>query len=69
MDNIVVIETAYDMNNRINTADVTKKLVPETFSLAGSLNKAGDVDKFNSSWLRFWGLTITDNCSIRRSGT
>src|SRR6185369_2642686 len=47
------------MNNRINTPDVPQKLVPETFSLARSLDKAGDVDKFNSRRLYFLGI---DDC-------
>jgi hypothetical protein len=56
MDDVVIIKTADNVHNGVNTPDVTEKLVPEPFALAGTFDKAGNIDKFNGCRLNFLRL-------------
>ena len=48
MDNVLVLEAAHDMADRIDLADVRKELVAEALSFARTFHKPRDVDKFHS---------------------
>ena len=47
MDHIVVIKTAYYMDDGVGHADVAQKLVAQALALAGSLHKSGNVHELN----------------------
>ena len=46
MDNIVVLKAADDVGNGVDLANVRKKFVAKS-SLAGALDKSGNIDEFN----------------------
>src|SRR5262249_50718595 len=46
MDDIPALETAHDMHQRIDLANLPKKLVAQSFASAGSLHQARDVANF-----------------------
>ncbi len=46
MDDIVVGETAQDVNDGVDLADVGEELVAQTLAPAGARDEAGDVDEF-----------------------
>ena len=46
MHDIAVIETAHDMGDRIDLADVPEKLVAKPFTARRAAHQPGDVDKF-----------------------
>ncbi len=48
MMNVGILKASDDLNNRINFPDMGKKLVAETFTLAGALDQACDIHKFES---------------------
>src|SRR3546814_20798629 len=45
MLNVVILETAQDMDDRVDFADVAEKLVAEPFALRRAAHEAGDVDE------------------------
>src|SRR3546814_1756886 len=45
MLNVVILETAQDMDYRVDFADVAEKLVAEPFALRRAAHEAGDVDE------------------------
>ena len=45
---VVVVETADDVDDGVNLADVGKELVAEAFAFTGALDEPGDVDEFVS---------------------
>ena len=47
MDNIGILETAHYMYNRIDFPDIGKELVSESLSLAGTLYKSCNINKFD----------------------
>src|SRR5213075_1721263 len=42
-----VIETADDLDDGVDFADVAEKLVAETFTLGGTLDQPGDIDELD----------------------
>ena len=47
MHDIGVLEVANDLADGVAVADVGEELVPESLSLAGTLDEAGDVDELD----------------------
>ena len=47
VDNIGILETAHYMYNRIDLPDIGKELVSESLSLAGTLYKSCNINKFD----------------------
>ena len=47
MDDIRILETTDDVRDRVNAPYMAQKLVPESFSLRGPFDQAGDVDKLD----------------------
>ena len=45
--NVTVLEAANDLYDGINLANVAKKLVAQTFSLARAFDEAGDIHKLD----------------------
>src|SRR3546814_16833717 len=45
MLDVVILETAQDMDDRIDFADVAEELVAEPFALRRAAHEAGDVDE------------------------
>ena len=43
MDDILVVETAHDMDDGVHAPNMPQELVSQTFPLAGSLDETGDV--------------------------
>ena len=43
MDDVVVLEGAHNLANRVRLADVGQELVAQAFALGGALDDAGDV--------------------------
>ncbi len=43
VDDVIVLETPHDMQNRVALADVGEELVPEALALRGSFHEAGDI--------------------------
>ena len=46
MGNLAILETAKDMRNRVDLADIGQKLIAKPFALGGAADKPGDIDKF-----------------------
>src|SRR5687768_16995139 len=44
---IVVLETANDVHDRVHLPDIREKLVPQSFALARALHEPGDVDELD----------------------
>ena len=47
MMNVAVLEAANDLNDRINFANVTEKLIAETFTRARAFDETRDINEFN----------------------
>ena len=60
MGDVIVIETTQHMYDRIRLPYVGKKLVAETFALAGAFYEAGDIDNFYRSGNHTLRLTHID---------
>ena len=52
---VVVLETADDLHNGVDFADVAEELVAEAFTGAGALDEAGDVHEFDGGWDELFG--------------
>ena len=46
MDDVVVLEAAQDMGDRIDLAHMAEKLVAEPLALGGAAHQPGDIDEF-----------------------
>ena len=49
MRDVIVVETAQNVDDSIGFADVSEELIAQTFALGGSFHEAGDVDDFARS--------------------
>ena len=58
MLDIVILEAAQDMDDRVDLADIAEELVAEAFALGRALHQSGDVDK---GQLRFDDLGAAGN--------
>lgn len=47
MDDVVVLETAYHVDDRVHLTDVGQEFVAETFAFARALHQASNVDEFD----------------------
>ena len=56
MDNVVVLEAADDVNDRIGLADVGQELVAEAFPLGSAAHKPGNVNEFDNGRRIFLGV-------------
>ena len=54
--NVVVLETADDLDDRINFADVGEKFVAEALARARALDQPGDVDELEHGGNDFLGF-------------
>ena len=50
MNDVVVFEATYDLDDGVDFPDVGEKLVAETLAFAGAGDEAGDIDKFDRGW-------------------
>ena len=47
MYDVRIVKTAYDMDDRIDLADIGEELVSQAFALACTAYKTGDIDEFD----------------------
>ena len=56
MDDVRIVEQTNDMCDRVNRADMSKKLIPKTFAFACAFDKTRDVDEFHRGGNRLGGM-------------
>ena len=56
MDYIVVLETAYNVNDSVNLADIRQEFVSQTLALGRALYKTRNIDKFQRCGSEFFGV-------------
>ena len=62
MRDVVVLEAAHDVHDRVGLADVREELVAEPFAFGGALHEAGDVDELHDR-----GHGASSACTISAS--
>ena len=66
---VVVLEAAHEMRDRVSLANVREELIAEPFALRRALDQARDVDELDDRRHDLLGLTIAAIASSRGSGT
>ena len=66
---VVVLETAHDVRDRVGLANVREKLVAETLAFRGARDQACDVDEFHRGRNHFLRLHDARQHASRASGT
>jgi len=66
---VLVLEAADDVGDRVALPDVGKELVAEPSALAGAGDQAGDVDELHVAGITFSGLAMAASAVSRGSGT
>jgi hypothetical protein len=61
MGYVFIRETADRVGNGIHISYVIQKLIPKSFSLAGSFNQARDIEKFEGGGNHFFGMDQIGN--------
>ncbi len=56
VSHIGIIETAYDMHDRIHIPYVAEKLIPQSLAPASTLHQTGDVDKLHRGISKLGGI-------------
>ncbi len=49
MNNMIIIETANNMNNGVNFTNIGQKFIAQALTLAGAFNQPGDISKIDDS--------------------
>ena len=66
MNDVVVLETAYDVRNGVSLADVGEKLVAQPFALRGATHQAGDIDEIDcGGYDRFRMVEVDEGVETR----
>ena len=66
---VLVVEAAHHVDDRVGLADVAEELVAEALALGGALHEAGDVDELDRRRDDRAQWTIASRASRRASGT
>ena len=67
--NVRVLETAHDLHDRIDFADVAEELIAESLALARAFDQAGDVHELDRGGHEFLEPESFDSTARRASGT
>ena len=66
---VVVLEAAHHVRDRVDFADMRQKLIAQALALRGAGHQARDIDELHRGRQIFSGCTIAASCSSRASGT
>ena len=69
VDDVVVVEAAHHVRDRVGLADVGEELVAEAFALGRAGDQAGDVDELHDRRNHLLRLAMPASCARRGSGT
>ena len=62
VNDIVIFEATYNVNDSINLTDVRQELVAEAFTLGCALHKTCNVNEFESCGCEFFGVVHLSEC-------